>query len=45
MRRKIRAERYREIELAFERYIETLRQQYASQTVIYQHVLDALPTG
>ena len=45
VRRKIRAERYREIELAFERYMETLRQQYAPQTVIYQHVLDALPTG
>ncbi len=45
VRRKIRAERYREIELAFERYMEALRQQYAPQTVIYQHVLDALPTG
>ena len=45
VRRKIRAERYREIELAFEQYMETLRQQYASQIVIYQQVLDALPTG
>ncbi|MXY44643.1 MAG: hypothetical protein F4Y50_11425 [Dehalococcoidia bacterium] len=45
VRRKIKAERYREIELAFEQYMETLRQKYASQTVIYQHVLDALPTG
>ena len=45
VRRKIRAERYREIELAFEQYMETLRQKYASQIVIYQHVLDALPTG
>ena len=45
LRRKIRAERYREIELAFEQYMETLRQQYAPQIVIYQHVLDALPTG
>ena len=45
VRRKIRAERYREIELAFERYMETLRRQYAPQIVIYQHVLDALPTG
>lgn len=45
VRRKIRAERYREIELAFEQYMETLRQQYASQIVIYQHVLDAFPTG
>ena len=45
VRRKIRAERYREIELAFEQYMETLRQQYAPQIVIYQRVLDALPTG
>lgn len=45
VRRKIRAERYREIELAFEQYMETLRQKYAPQIVIYQHVLDALPTG
>ena len=44
-RRKIRAERYREIERAFEQYMEALRQQYAPQIVIYQHVLDALPTG
>ena len=45
VRRKVRAERYREIEIAFERHMETLRQQYAPQIVIYQHVLDALPTG
>ena len=45
VRRKIKAERYREIEMAFEQYMETLRQKYASQIVIYQHVLDALPTG
>ena len=45
VRRKIRAERYREIEMAFEQYMETLRQKYASRIVIYQHVLDALPTG
>lgn len=45
VRRKIRAERYREIEMAFEQYMETLRQKYVSRIVIYQHVLDALPTG
>ena len=45
VRRKVRAERYREIEIAFERHMETLRQKYAPQIVIYQHVLDALPTG
>jgi parvulin-like peptidyl-prolyl isomerase len=44
LHRKIRSERYEEIEAAFEQSMEKLRQKYASQIVIYQQVLDRLPT-